>query len=88
MPEHHRMHDSAWNQGEAAGDQQRADIGADHHPLMAGDVAGAGVIERAHHAGEGQGHEKVDGAEAPERPSGITWWMKSEAMAVAVINPR
>lgn len=61
------MHDSAGHKGKSPRDQDGADIGADHGPLVPGNVTAAGVVERADHAGQRHRHQQVNGTEAEER---------------------
>src|ERR1700710_89492 len=65
--EHDGVHDAAGDEGEAAGDQDAADIDGEHRAAMQRDVVGAGAVDGAVEAKQGQRGEEMDWAEAVER---------------------
>jgi hypothetical protein len=76
LPEHHRMHDAAGQEGEAARDQQSANIDAEHRALVHRDVVRPGAAQRADHA------------EQDQAEFGISAWMNKVVIAVTIISAR
>lgn len=65
------MHDASRQQGERAGDQQRADIEADHCPLVFGYVVSPCAMKRAEDPEQSERDEQMDRAQSEERTLGM-----------------
>src|SRR5712691_8623877 len=62
-PEHDRVHDAAGQEGEDAGDHQRAEKQAHHRPAVAFDRVAAGMSEREWQHHQGKDRQQMDRAE-------------------------
>lgn len=84
----HGVHHAAGQDGEAAGDQQSADISAEHGTAMHRDVVPARPIKRANDTNERDGYEDVNRRQPEDGLFGMIAWMNSAATAVIVIRVR